>query len=46
MTKVELNLAHNLRKLKEVNKVFDMKFFEILDQIKATIKTGEKKTDL
>ena len=33
-----------LRRLKETNKVSDMKFFDLLDQIKATYKTGKKKS--
>ena len=32
-----------LRRLKEEKKISDMKFFSLLDQIKATYKTGKKK---
>ncbi|MBU0559538.1 MAG: ImmA/IrrE family metallo-endopeptidase, partial [Bacteroidetes bacterium] len=41
--KLKVSREVYLRRLKEEKKISDMKFFSLLDQIKATYKTGKKK---
>lgn len=43
-SKLKISREVYLRRLKEENKISDMKFFNLLDQIKATYKTGKKKS--